>query len=238
MREGTRAGSVPGMEGSGAGVPGPVECGPARNASPQSASDTPRRSAPDGRWRGRAGRAARGRVPRGRVLDGRVARGRVLHGRVVARGRARGPSPAGPATVPVPVRPTRPERPGGAVAPVRSDLRLLARRPVPARAQWVLTVRRAAAGIAVAVVTAAVVVVLGLLAGMAGSARTGEAVPVPSRSVSITVGEQETVHDVARVLAPDATEAQLSVVAERLVAANSLTSPRVRPGQVLRVTPG
>ncbi|MCY7340344.1 MAG: hypothetical protein LH603_00360, partial [Pseudonocardia sp.] len=124
------------------------------------------------------------------------------------------------------------------VAPVRSDPRLLARRPVPARAQWVRTVRRAAAGIAVAVVTAAVVVVLGLLAGMAGSAHTGEAVPVPSRSVSITVGEQETVHDVARVLAPDATEAQLSVVAERLVAANSLTSPRVRPGQVLRVTPG
>lgn len=233
MRESTRAGSVPGMEGSGAGVPGPVECGPARNASPQSASDTPRRSAPDGRWRGRAGRAARGRV-----LDGRVARGRVLRGRVVARGRARGPSPAGPAAVPVPVRPTRPKRPGGAVAPVRSDPRLLARRPVPARAQWVRTVRRAAVGIAVAVVTAAVVVVLGLLAGMAGSARTGEAVPVPSRSVSITVGEQETVHDVARVLAPDATEAQLSVVAERLVAANSLTSPRVRPGQVLRVTPG
>lgn len=107
------------------------------------------------------------------------------------------------------------------------------------------------AGLGVIVLAAAVVVGLGLLAGVSGSERGPASVgpaavlpaswpsPVPAQVVPgatvVTVAPGETLWDVARRVAPAASGSDLAGVAERLVTDNSLTSVRLRPGQVLRV---
>lgn len=153
--------------------------------------------------------------------------GRVRFGN--ARQRVRGPWPARPAIVhAVPLRLV--------TEPVRSCARP---RDIQGLQEWPAAgvaagagarLRRVAAGAAVFVVAAAVVVGLGVLAGLTTQAR--EHVPAV---VSITVSEPATVWDVARRFAPAAEGPELSAVAERIVTTNSLTSVHVHPGQVLRV---
>jgi hypothetical protein len=63
--------------------------------------------------------------------------------------------------------------------------------------------------------------------------------PVPARVVvTVTVTEEATVWEVAERAVPGASGAELAATAERIVADNGLSSVRVRPGQVLRVTAG
>jgi len=115
-------------------------------------------------------------------------------------------------------------------------------------------VLRGVAGLGVVVLSAAVVVGLGLLAGIGGPERGPVSVgpaavlpalwpaPVPVQVVPgatmVTVAPGETLWDVARRVAPAASGPELAGVAERLVTDNSLTSARLRPGQALRVTGG
>jgi hypothetical protein len=162
---------------------------------------------------------------------------------------ARGPRPTRPVVEPVGVRPREVPRPavglgGGASgrpAEVWRDgaggLRLLTRRPVAVHRGARYRVRRAVAGLAVVVASAAAVVALGLLARAAGSDAVGPT-PVPSAPTMVTTAPGDTVWEVAARLAPGRPGPELAALAERLVVENHLTSARLRPGQVLQVTPG
>jgi hypothetical protein len=61
-------------------------------------------------------------------------------------------------------------------------------------------------------------------------------VPVPGPATEVTVGTERTVWDVAERIAPAASGPAVAALAERLVTDNGLSSVRVHPGQVLRVT--
>jgi nucleoid-associated protein YgaU len=154
--------------------------------------------------------------------------------------RAHGPRPARPAVVAVAVRPAQGERPVCRQAsppspPYRSRQRTLVRPPMPAVAGAAAPARRFLGGLAVAVLAAVVVVGLGLLAGAVGGARAGDAAAGPT---VVTIHVQETVWDVARRVEPGAGGAELAAVAERIAAANSLTSASLRPGQTLLIPSG
>jgi hypothetical protein len=99
--------------------------------------------------------------------------------------------------------------------------------------------RRALAGAGLTVVAAAVVVGLGQLGGVVAQSRAhvdgAPAVPV---ATTVTVGPEVTVWEVARGVAPSASEPQLAALTERIVTTNSLTSVQLHPGQVLRVPRG
>ena len=162
---------------------------------------------------------------------------------------ARGPRPTRPAVAPVAVRPREVPRPavglgggaGGRPVEVWRDgpagLRLLARNPVVVRRDVRYRLRRAVAGLAVLVASAATVIALGLLARAAGPEA---AAPVPGSHAPavVTVAPGETVWEVAARLAPGRPGPEVAALAERLVTENNLMSPRLRPGQVLRVTAG
>jgi hypothetical protein len=81
------------------------------------------------------------------------------------------------------------------------------------------------------------VVGLGLLAGSVRHGDTEGAGPA-ARVNTLTVAEEATVWEVAQRVAPASTGSELAAVAERIVTDNSLTTVRVQPGQVLRVTTG
>lgn len=144
----------------------------------------------------------------------------------------------------------------------RPEQRVLARRAPVARP--VRAPRHRHGGLVVAAltaVTATAVVLLGMLADEVAAARVGAptstAAPVQSMAASvgpsvvvapvavvsgeadsITVGSEVTVWEVAERVAPAASGSQVAAVAQRLVADNGLSSVRVHPGQVLRVTAG
>jgi hypothetical protein len=180
-------------------------------------------------WAGRRFRAG----DRGRVG------GSGTHGR---RRGSRGPRPVRPVAVPVVVRPSALPHPAWpAVRLLSSGQRILARRVRGSGAGLPLRirVRRALAAAGLTVVAAAVVVGLGQLGGVVAQSRAdvggGPAVAVAS---TVTVGPEATVWEVARGVAPTATEPQLAALTERIVTTNSLTSVQLRPGQVLRVPQG
>jgi Tfp pilus assembly protein FimV len=112
--------------------------------------------------------------------------------------------------------------------------RLLIRRPVAVHRGPRYRLRRAVAGLAVVVASAAAVVALGLLARAAGSDAVA---PTPAPTV-VTSAPGDTVWEVAARLAPGRPGPEVAALAERLVTENGLTSARLRPGQVLRVTSG
>jgi hypothetical protein len=176
-----------------------------------------------------------------------------------------GPQPVRPRVVAVGVRPVQPARPawpavrhrspaltllgssllGGAQ---RAGQRVLDR---PAPAPVVPSgarerVRRVLAATGLVVVTAAAVVLLGLLADAVTQSRAGApagaslqpATGSAPAVVTVTVGPEATVWDVARGVAPAAPGPELAGLAERIVVDNDLSSVRVHPGQVLRVTAG
>jgi len=105
------------------------------------------------------------------------------------------------------------------------------------------------AGLALALVAAAVVVGLGRIADVATQSRAaeGSAVSHPGHVGQLTVGRVGvgevtvtvltacTVWDVADRVAPGASGPERAALADRIVAANALTSMRVAPGTVLRV---
>jgi hypothetical protein len=102
------------------------------------------------------------------------------HRRRRERGGAAGPRPVRPATLPAPARPGRVAPPHRVAGPARPGPRVLVRGPSPAPPVRTLRarVRAVAAGLGVAVLSATVVVGLGLLADAAGS----DGGPAPSRS--------------------------------------------------------
>jgi hypothetical protein len=162
------------------------------------------------------------------------------------RRRASGPRPVRPAVGAVAVRPAEAERPqapsGGRRVPLPvPGVRTLARRPlaVPRGMVSLDRVRRVLAGIAVTVVAAAAVVVLGVLADSTAAVRAAEeSVRAPQGTVVVTVGAERTPWEVARRIAPGASGPELATLAERIVTDNSLGSVPLHPGQVLRVTSG
>jgi hypothetical protein len=95
--------------------------------------------------------------------------------------------------------------------------------------------RRIAAGLAVVLAAAAVVFGLGRLADATSQARASGAPVVAVGEVTVTVHAPGTVWDVVDGVAPGASGPQRAAMVDRTVAANSLTSVRVWPGEVLRV---
>lgn len=128
-------------------------------------------------------------------------------------------------------------RSGGAVrARAAAGARVLVRglqAPAPRRGD---RVRRVMAGLALVLAAAAVVVGLGRVADLTAQARV-QAAPAVSQAaeVIVTVAAPGTVWDVADGVVPGASGPQRAALVDRIVVANSLTSMRVRPGQVLRV---
>jgi hypothetical protein len=163
--------------------------------------------------------------------------------RRAVRRRGGGPRPVRPGVSAVAVRPAEVERPvmvaSSRVAVRPNGPRLLARRPAPSTP--VRSTRRVVAGLVVTVAAAAVVVGLGQLAEVAAAARAA-AVPAataaPAGVVTVTVTGERTVWEVARAVAPGASGPEQAALVERIVTDNSLTSVRLQPGQVLRVTVG
>jgi hypothetical protein len=206
----------PGVQRSRSGVVAPVD----RQGAPGDAADA---------WIGRRFRAG----DRGRVG------GSTRHGR---RRGSRGPRPVRPVAVPVVVRPAALPRPAWpAVQLLSSGPRLLARRVRGSGAGLPLRIRmrRALAGAGLTVVAAAVVVGLGQLGGVVAQSRAGvDAGPAEPIATTVTVGPEVTVWEVARGVAPSASEPQLAALTERIVTTNSLTSVQLHPGQVLRVPRG
>lgn len=125
----------------------------------------------------------------------------------------------------------RPARPSVAPGP-----RLLVSRPHPPVARRGDRVRRLLAGLALVLAAAAAVVGLGRVADLAAQSRAAET-PAAAHvaEVTVTVAAPGTVWDVADGVAPGASGPQRAAMVDRIVAANSLTSLRVRPGEVLRV---
>jgi hypothetical protein len=111
--------------------------------------------------------------------------------------------------------------------------RLLVRRPLAAAVAPLGRVRRVVVGLAVVLAAAAVVFGLGRVADAAAHARVSAA-PVAAE-VTITVDAPGTVWDVADGVAPGASGPERAAMVDRIVAANSLVSVTVRPGEVLRV---
>jgi hypothetical protein len=110
--------------------------------------------------------------------------------------------------------------------------RLLVRATVRGRTGAVSRVRRVLVGVAVVATSAAVVVVLGVLARFAEPAPAPVRAPAP---VVVTAGPDETAWDVAARVASGRPGVEVAAVAERIVADNALRSVRLEPGQVLRV---
>jgi hypothetical protein len=107
-----------------------------------------------------------------------------------ARRRVPGPRPVRPTVAPVAVRPAPVERPVSRFPAHRSGPRVLERHAVLARPAVALRfrVRRMVAGLLAVLVTAAVVVGLGLLADSASAARAPES---PAVHPGVTVGAGE-----------------------------------------------
>jgi hypothetical protein len=153
----------------------------------------------------------------------------------------------------------------GILRPVRRvEQRVLARRrPLAGPVRIGYRSRGALIAAAVIAATATCVVLLGLLADTVSEARSGAAAAVaaaPARiaagetgaalafsasstapstafsATTVTVGSEETVWEVAQRVAPAASGPEVAALAERLVTGNGLSSVRVHPGQVLRVT--
>ncbi|MGH3615287.1 MAG: LysM peptidoglycan-binding domain-containing protein [Pseudonocardia sp.] len=181
----------------------------------------------------------------------RVGRPVEQHGRRRERRRARGPRPSRPSVVSVAVRPAPSTPPRCPSARGRRRVLVGRRSAVRSGSRRGERVLRGMAGLGVIVLAAAVVVGLGLLAGVGGSQQGPVAVgrtavppaswpaSVPAQVVpgarTVTVAPGETLWDVARRVAPVTSGPELAGVAERLVTDNSLTSVRLRPGQVLWV---
>jgi hypothetical protein len=120
--------------------------------------------------------------------------------------------------------------------PRGSGQRLLAR---PASRSVRRAGREVLAGLVVTAAAAAVVVGLGLLAGIVSHSEVRGAAAEPvARAVAVTVDAEATVWEIARRVAPQASGPELAAVAERIVTDNSLTTVRLHPGQVLRVAAG
>ena len=114
--------------------------------------------------------------------------------------------------------------------------RLLVSRPRPPVARRGDRIRRLLAGLALVLAAAAVVVGLGRLSDLAAQSRAAETPAVSHvAEVTVTVAAPGTVWDVADGVAPGASGPQRAAMVDRIVAANSLTSLRVWPGEVLRV---
>jgi hypothetical protein len=111
--------------------------------------------------------------------------------------------------------------------------RLLVRRLHPAAVAPQGRVRRVVVGFAVVLAAAAVVFGLGRVADAAAHARVSGA-PVVAE-VAVTVDAPGTVWDVADGVAPGASGPERAAMVDRIVAADSLVSITVRPGEVLRV---
>ena len=92
------------------------------------------------------------------------------------------------------------------------------------------------AGLALALAAAAVVVGLGRVADLTAHARGADTPAVVSNAeITVTIAAPGTVWDVADGVAPGVSGPQRAALVDRIVAANSLTSVRVWPGEVLRV---
>jgi LysM domain len=200
-------------------------------------------------------RAALDRAALDRAALDRAAVRRV--DRTGARPR-RAPGPVRPTAVPVSVRPAPGERPpfprvepAPRACPNRQ--RTLARRGPAVPVSTAGPGRRLWSGVLVILLAAAVVVGLGQLLTMTGASRVAaspaaasaavpdpavSALPPPAAGTLVTAGAEETVWDLARRLEPGADGPRLAALAERIAAANSLTSVELRPGQVLRVPLG
>lgn len=130
---------------------------------------------------------ATGRAPGrpGAVAGARIARRRTAP--VRRRRRASGPRPVRPGVAPMGGRPVQPARPAGPAGrgPARPGARVLVRRPV-VLAPHIVRRRRVAAGLVVAVLALLAVFVLGLLADVAASGRTGSS-PVHGPSLTVMV---------------------------------------------------
>jgi hypothetical protein len=145
----------------------------------------------------------------------------------------------------------------GLLAPVRRAEQRVLDRQAPVMGPLRVVVRRrhgALVVVALMMATAACVVLLGLLADTVSDARTAGPVVGPSVGApaeiaaaeagaapaatadTVTVGAEATVWDVAQRLAPGASGPDVAALAERLVTDNGLSTVRVQPGQVLRVT--
>jgi hypothetical protein len=131
-------------------------------------------------------------------VSGRPVRDRrASQRRPAARRRGSGPQPARPMANAVAVRPTEAERPRmqrsgpGGRAPLRAPAaRMLVRRPLaaPPAVGALGPVRRILAGLAVTVVSAALMVGLGLLADRVAASRGAEARPPVSAERIVTDG--------------------------------------------------
>jgi hypothetical protein len=130
--------------------------------------------------------------------------------------------------------------------PRRPEQRVLVRRVALAPQAAAPRAQRVLAAVALAVATATAVVLLGLLAGAVSDARGAGPAPVAgpvvvqsdSATLTVAVRAEETVWEVAQGVLPTATGPELGDLAERIVVDNGLSSVRVQPGQVLRVTVG
>jgi hypothetical protein len=135
--------------------------------------------------------------------------------------------------------------------PRRPEPRVLVRRVALAPRVVAPRAQRVLAAAALAVATATAVVLLGLLAGAVSDSRVAVSGPTSgpvsdpvvvqsgaSATVTVTVGSEETVWEVAESVVPSATGPEVGALAERIIVDNGLSSVRVRPGQVLRVTAG
>jgi len=167
----------------------------------------------------------------------------------VGRRRGRGPRPVRPGRPAVAVRPPEVPRPADRAArPVEewrsaAGRRVLTRPSVRCGARYRL--RRAVAGLALVVASAAAVVALGLLARAAEPEGVSAGRPAstvagvrPAAPVVVTAESGETVWEVASRVAPELSGPQRAALAERIAADNALPSVRLRPGQVLRVAVG
>ncbi|WP_214406536.1 hypothetical protein [Pseudonocardia lacus] len=129
-------------------------------------------------------------------------------------------------------------------APRRAGQRVLVRRvvlPAVPVASWV---QRALVTAALAATTATAVVLLGLVAGAVSESRgapapvAGPAAVRSGDAITVTVGSDGTVWEVAEAVLPSATGPELGALAERIIADNDLSTVRVQAGQTLRVTIG
>ena len=130
--------------------------------------------------------------------------------------------------------------------PRRPEPRVLVRRVALAPRVVAPLAQRVLVAAALAVATATAAVLLGLLAGAVSDARGVGPAPVAgpvvvqsdSATLTVEVGAEETVWEVAQGVVPSASGPELGELAERIVVDNDLSSVRVQPGQVLRVTVG
>jgi hypothetical protein len=96
--------------------------------------------------------------------------------------------------------------------------------------------RRMLATVGVALVSALVVIGLGLLAEAAQAARAAGS--VASGPLVVVAEPGETAWELARRVAPSAAGPELAALTERIVEANSLGSVRLQAGQLVQVPGG